>query len=224
MSGPTVILADDHALVRSGLRSLIEAADRWSVVAEAGDGEQAIALVARHHPDILVLDITMPRLDGLAALPRIKRACASTRVLMLSMYDSADVVMHALREGAHGYLLKDSIADELVFALRSIHDGRAYVSPAIAGLVVDAALSPSGGRDDAGSSMRVDQVLTPRQVDILRRLARGSSMKEIAFDLSISVKTVETHRAQIMDRLAIRNIPQLVLFAVRHGLVSPRGH
>lgn len=227
MTTHTVILADDHRLVRAGLRSLIEDLPDHEVVAEAEDGMEAIELVQEHRPDLLTLDITMPRLDGIQALPRIKTLSARTRVLIVSMYDSADFVMQALRAGADGYLLKDAAAVELTLALQALSEGKTYLSPAVSAAVVEQALAPRLGGETKPAPLspaEADLPLTPRQVEILRHVVTGRSMKEIAYELDLSVKTVEAHRAQIMERLEIRNLPQLVLYAVRHGLVSPGQH
>jgi DNA-binding NarL/FixJ family response regulator len=224
MTTHTLILADDHALIRAGLRSLVEDMDSYEVVAEAEDGERAIELVERHRPALLLLDITMPRLDGIQALPRIKLLSPSTRVLIVSMYDSADFVMQAFRAGADGYLVKDAAAVELAFALDALVAGRTYLSPAVASAVVEQAVAPRLGGESTPAPLASTDLavpLTPRQVDVLKRIVSGRGMKEIAFELGLSVKTVEAHRAQIMDRLEIRNLPQLVLYAVRRGLVSP---
>ncbi|RZL37229.1 MAG: response regulator transcription factor [Rubrivivax sp.] len=222
MTTHRVMLADDHSLVRAGIRSLIEELPHHEVVAEAEDGEEAIELAGQQQPDLLVLDINMPRLDGIRALPRIKEASPATRVLIVSMYDSADFVMQALQAGADGYLLKDAAAVELTLALQALEAGQSYLSPAVSAPVVQRALAgmqtcaTTPPQPPAASALP----LTPRQVDILRRVAAGASMKEIAYELQLSVKTVEAHRAQIMERLSIRNLPQLVLFAVRCGLVT----
>lgn len=224
----TVVLADDHQLVRAGLRSLIDDYDDYRVIGEADDGEQAVALAQQLQPALMVLDITMPRLNGIDALPRIKQASAQTRVLMLSMYDSGDFVMRALRAGADGYLLKDAAAVELTLALDALWAGRQYLSPAVSSTVVERAIaSATATATAAAAAPAPPQVqphavpLTPRQVEILKLLASGKSTKEIAFELGLSAKTVETHRAQIMERLNIRDLPRLVLYAVRMGLVSP---
>lgn len=219
MTTHRVILADDHSLVRAGIRSLIEELPDHQVVAEAQDGEQAVELAQREQPDVLVLDIHMPRLDGIRALPRIKQASPKTRVLMVSMYDSADFVMQSLRAGADGYLLKDAAAMELTLALQALAAGRTYLSPAIAATVVQQALASAP--QVASAPAAAELPLTPRQVEVLRRIVSGVSMKEIAYELQLSVKTVEAHRAQIMERLGVRNLPQLVLHAVRHGWIDP---
>jgi len=218
MTTHRVILADDHVLVRAGIRSLIEELADHQVVGEAVDGEEAVELVRRELPDVLVLDINMPRLDGIRALPRVKQASPRTRVLIVSMYDSADFVMQALRAGADGYLLKDAAAVELTLALQALAAGRTYLSPAVSSTVVQQALAAMPAPATAPAAP--DLPLTPRQIEILQHVVSGRSMKEIAFDLQLSVKTVEAHRAQIMERLGIRNLPQLVLFAVRRGLVT----
>jgi DNA-binding NarL/FixJ family response regulator len=219
MSKHRVILADDHALVRAGLRSLIEELDDHEVIAEAEDGERAIELARQLQPDMMVLDVNMPRLDGIRALPLIKQASPATRVLIVSMYDGADFVMQALRAGADGYLLKDAAAMELTLALQALAAGRTYLSPAISSTVVQQALTSTPPLAPAPAA--TDLPLTPRQVEVLKGVVAGLSMKEIAFELHLSVKTVEAHRAQIMERLGVRNLPQLVLYAVRHGWVDP---
>jgi len=211
----TVILADDHQLVRAGIRSLIEDFAGFQVVGEADDGEKAVALATEVQPDVVLMDITMPRLGGIDALPRLKQASPASRVLILSMYDGSDFVMQALRGGADGYLLKDAAAIELQLALEAVVAGRRYLSPAVSGTVVSCALQPSSPAQGSPQAL-----LTPRQVEILKLLASGKGAKEVAFELGLSVKTVETHRAQIMERLHIRDLPRLVLYAVRHGLVS----
>ncbi|RZJ12777.1 MAG: response regulator transcription factor [Rubrivivax sp.] len=222
MTKRRVILADDHVLVRAGIRSLIDDADDHEVVDEAGDGARAIELAEQHRPDLLVLDINMPRLDGIQALPGIKKVSPDTRVLIMSMYDGADFVMQALRAGADGYMLKDCAAVELSLALKALAAGRTYLSPAVSSTVVQRAIANDGEPSSAPAPLAAAELpLTARQVDILKRVVSGLSMKEIAFELNLSVKTVESHRAQIMERLQIRNLPQLVLYAVRHGLVAP---
>jgi len=223
MTKRRVILADDHVLVRAGIRSLVDELDDHEVVGEAEDGELAIELAARHQPELVVLDINMPRLDGIRALPRIKRASPCSAVLIISMYDGAYFVMQALRAGANGYLLKDAAAAELTLALRSLAAGRIYLSPAVSSTVVQRAIAtpaPVSVSAPMPPAAAEPPPLTPRQLEILRHLVSGLSMKEIAFELNLSVKTVESHRAQIMERLQVRNLPQLVLWAVRHGLVA----
>jgi DNA-binding NarL/FixJ family response regulator len=222
MNRRTLGLADDHALFRAGLRSLVEDLSIYDVVAETDTGAGAIELASTHQPQLLVLDISMQGMNGLEALPRIKEASPDTRVLMLSMYGTADFVMQALRAGADGYLLKDAAAVELGFALQSVALRRHYLSPSVASAVVEEALAPRVDRSAPTSAPAAHPLLTPRQVDVLTRVVSGRSIKQIAHELDLSVKTVEAHRAQIMQRLDIRNVPQLVLYAVRQGIITPQ--
>jgi DNA-binding NarL/FixJ family response regulator len=214
-----VVLADDHNLVRAGIRALLERMPEVQVVGEASDGREALALIVREKPDLALLDIGMPELNGLDAAERIAREAPRTRLVVLSMHSNESYVAQALRLGVVGYLLKDSCVDELPVLLRAVSRGETYLSPGISKQVVDAlkARLPDGG--GAGKGSPVD-LLTSRQREILQLVAEGKSTKEIASDLGLSVKTVETHRAQLMDRLGIHDVPGLVRFAVRFGLVS----
>lgn len=216
----TVIVVDDHELVRAGLVSLIQGFGGYEVIAQASDGAHAQRLAAEHQPDLMVLDLSMPRLDGAAALQGILRASPGTRVLVVSMHDTRGFVERALRAGAHGYLPKDTAASELHLALEALVQGRHYLSPALSGALVEVARG--GPRAEAAEARPAAPALplTPRQVEVLRMLATGKAAKEVAFDLGLSVKTVEAHRAQIMERLGIRDVARLVLYAVRHGLVD----
>lgn len=216
----TVVLAEDHELVRTGLRTLVETFDDYRVVAETADAQEAIELAAAHQPAVLLLDVSLRGGTGIAAVGAVKSRSPATRILMLSMYETADVVLAALREGADGYLPKSSAANELEFALQALHLGRTYLSPTISRAVLDQVLRASMPSGQGAQEPAPDTLLTARQVEILRLVASGRSMKQIAYDLDLSVKTVEAHRAQIMDRLDIRDLPRLVLYAVRHGLVS----
>jgi DNA-binding NarL/FixJ family response regulator len=220
----TVVIADDHQLVRLGLRSLIESVPGYAVVGEADDGVRAVEMVRDMQPDLILLDIAMPRLNGIDALPAIRHASERTRVLVVSLYETDDFVMRVLAAGAHGYLPKGVAGGELMLALDALSLGRFYLSPTISSTVIDRALAPRGtspwGPSDQSQPEPPDMRLTARQVQVLRLVASGKSMKEIAFDLCLSVKTVETHRAQIMGRLGIHDLPRLVLYALRQGLVA----
>jgi len=208
-------------MVRAGIRTLVESHNGYRVIAEAADGRQAIKLTAQHRPDVVVLDVSMPVLDGIQALPQMLAVSPGTRVLMLSMHESREIILAALRAGAHGYLPKLASVDELHTALDSILGGRMYLSPSVTETVVHAAVLPQPAmvqpEDESGL-----HPLTSRQQQILKLLASGNTTKQVAYDLGLSVKTVEAHRAQIMERLGIRDLPRLVLYAVRHGLVSSR--
>ena len=204
-----VVLADDHVLVRSGLRALVEQVAGYQVVGEAGDGEALLDAVERLHPDLAIVDIQMPHLGGIDALDRIKRSDSPPKVLILSMHSADDYVLRAMRSGADGYLLKDAAASELGRALDALKRGERYLSPKISETL-------------ANVSHRLDEPppsLSPRQREVLRLIARGRATKEIAFELGLSPKTVESHRAQIMERLGIRDIAGLVRYALRNGLI-----
>ena len=209
-----VLLADDHALVRAGMRSLLRDIEGVAVVGEAADGGQALALAERERPDVVLLDIAMKGMNGLEAAARFRELHPGIKVIILSMHASEEYVLQALRAGAAAYLIKDSATAELELALRSVMRGETYLSPAISRQVVEGYVQRVG----AGAG---EDPLTPRQREVLKRIAEGRSTKEIAFDLGLSVKTVETHRAQIMERVGIRDVAGLVRYAMRTGLVPP---
>ena len=216
MSAIRVLLADDHSLVRAGIRSLLGAMADVQVVAEASSGEEALELAAREQPDVVLMDIAMKGITGLDAAARMRERHPGVRVVILSMHSGEEYVMQALRAGAAGFLLKDAATGELELALRSVIRGESWFSPAVSRQVVEGYVQRVGG--DAGPD-----VLTARQREVLRLVAGGKSTKEIAFALNLSVKTVETHRAQIMERLGIRDVAGLVRYALRTGLIPPEG-
>jgi DNA-binding NarL/FixJ family response regulator len=209
-----VLLADDHTLVRAGLRALVESLDGVTVVAETGDGREALELIERHRPDVVLLDITLPGLNGLEIAERTSRSCPSTRIVILSVHASEAYVAQALRAGVAAYLLKDAAATELSLALRAVVRGETYLSPSISKQVVEGFLRNPDLAPGLLSS------LTARQREILQLVAEGRTTKEIAALLDISVKTVETHRTQLMERLGIHDVPGLVRLAIREGLIS----
>lgn len=209
-----IVLADDHALVRAGIRALCELLDGVTVVAEAADGNQVIEMVKAHHPDIVLMDIAMKMLNGLEATAQIKRESPQVRVIILSMHAAEDYVLHALKAGASGYVLKDSAVPELETAITVVMRGDVYLCPKISRLAVQSYLQHAG---EVESPL---DALTPRQREILQLVAEGHSTKDIGFRLGLSVKTVEAHRTQIMERLDIHDIAGLVRFAIRAGLVS----
>jgi DNA-binding NarL/FixJ family response regulator len=210
-----VLLADDHTLFRDGLRSLLERLGDVTVAGEAGDGREALKLIEERSPDVAIVDITMPGLSGLEVAARAKRVSPATRVIILSMHAGEAYVAHALRAGVAGYLLKDAAAAELALALRAVRRGETYLSPAISKHVVGGFLHGTRGEADPLA------LLTPRQREILQLIAEGKANKVIAADLGLSVKTVEAHRAQLMDRLDIHDVAGLVRLAIRAGLVTP---
>jgi DNA-binding NarL/FixJ family response regulator len=209
-----IILADDHALVRAGIRVLIESLPDVVVVGEAGNGLEALELIRKTSPDIALLDIGMPELNGLGATDLVTRDFPHVKVIILSMHQGQEFVMCALRAGAAGYIVKDAATAELGAAIRTVALGASYLSPAIS----KAFLASSPGGSD--SSFRAEE-LTPRQRQVLRLVVEGRTMKEIAGRLGLSVKTVEAHRAQITERLGIRDVPGLVRYAMRTGILPP---
>ena len=216
MASLRVLLVDDHALVRAGIRSLLRDIEGIEVVGEAADGAEALAIAGRERPDAVLLDIAMKGMTGLETAARFRELHPGVKVLILSMHASEEYVLQALHAGVVGYLIKDSATAELELALRSVVRGETYLSPAISRQVVEGYVQRVG----AGAS---DDPLTPRQREVLKRVAEGRSTKEIAFDLGLSVKTIETHRAQIMERLGIRDVAGLVRYALRTGLIPPEG-
>jgi DNA-binding NarL/FixJ family response regulator len=214
-----ILLADDHTLVRAGLRALLESIEEVTAISEAGDGRRALELVAAEHPDIALLDISMPGLNGLEVAARVTSDSPGTRLVILSMYSTPSHVAQALRSGAVGYLLKHSAAEELGLALRAVMRGETYLSPAISRQVVDGYLGRTT-RPEQDEPLPIDAQLTPRQREILQLVAESRSSKEVAAMLNLSVKTVEAHRSQIMERLGIHDLAGLVRYAIRVGLVS----
>jgi DNA-binding NarL/FixJ family response regulator len=211
-----VLLADDHNLVRAGIRALLEAIPDLTIVGEAADGRTALELLGALEPDLALVDIAMPGLNGLELAERVARELPRTRLVILSMHGTPAHVAQALRAGVAGYLLKDAAAEELPLLLRAVARGETYLSPAISQQVVEGYLARK-----APAAAGPAEILTPRQREILQLVAEGKSTKEVAAALELSVKTVETHRAQIMDRLGIRDLAGLVRYAIRAGLVSP---
>jgi DNA-binding NarL/FixJ family response regulator len=211
----TVLLADDHTLVRAGLRALLETLPDVSSVLEASDGREALEVIAAHRPDVVLMDIAMPRLNGLEAAAMVARDYPATRTIVLSMHGAEAHVLQALRAGAAGYLLKDAAAVELPLAIRAVQRGEIYISSAVSRVVVSGYLAGVTSEAAAGP---LDS-LSARQREILQLIAEGRTTKEIAFSLELSVKTVETHRRQLMERLQIFDVPGLVRFALRHGIV-----
>jgi DNA-binding NarL/FixJ family response regulator len=206
-----ILIADDHTLVRAGLTSLIARLPEMEVVAEAADGRQALRLVRDLQPDIVLMDIAMPGLNGLESAERIHGIHPKVKIIILSMHASEEYVAQALKAGASGYLLKDAATAELEMALKSVSMGQFYLSPAISRQVVDNFLR--------GGPTGLD-LLTPRQREILQLIAEGKGTRDIAETLHLSVKTVETHRAQLMDRLDIHDVAGLIRYALKKGLIT----
>ena len=210
-----VLLADDHHLVRQALRALLEKADGIEVVGEAEDGRQAAKLARRLNPDVAVLDVAMPILNGIQAAERIRRLRLPTRVVILSMHKDEALVRRALRSGAHGYLLKSAVSEELLLAIRAAVRDEIYLSPAISRTVVEDLLTAGAIAEPVDAFNQ----LTQREREVLQLIAEGHTNSEIAKLLAISVKTVEKHRANLMSKLDVHDVAGLVRIAVKHKLI-----
>ncbi|MDQ5882265.1 MAG: hypothetical protein QG616_2097 [Pseudomonadota bacterium] len=218
-----IVIADDHRLVRAGLCMLLAEMPGIVVLAEAADGREALAACDASEPDLVLMDIAMPNMGGLEALRELRDRHPATRVLMLSMLASEEHVLQALRLGAAGYLLKDAAPAELELAIGAVMRGETWLSSAISRPVVDGYMERVTGHPGKGGKEHgpgLSNVLTPRQQEVLRLLAEGRSTKEIAFQLELSIKTIETHRAQIMERLDVHDLAGLVRYAVRNGIIA----
>ncbi len=211
-----VLLADDHTLMRRGLRLIVEQQADLVVVGEAEDGRQAASLSASLKPDVAVLDIGMPNLNGIEAAKQITDGESGAAVVILSMHADETYILRALRAGARGYLLKDSAESDLVRAIRSVAEGKSFFSPVVSKVLLEdyvKKLQRTGSEDSY-------DLLTPREREILQLVAEGKSNKEVANLLHLSVYTVETHRANIMEKLNLKSVPELILYAVRKGIIS----
>ncbi len=210
-----ILLADDHKITRQGLRSLLEKQKDIEVVAEAENGREAVRLAAELAPDVIIMDVTMPDLNGVEATRQILSQSSDIKIIALSMHSDALFVTEMLKSGASGYLLKDCAFEELTRAIRTVIDDKTYLSPAISGVVVEDYLHRLSKTDFSSS-----EVLTDREREVLQLMAEGSSTKQIALKLHISAKTVETHRRQIMAKLDIHTVAELTKYAIRKGLTS----
>ena len=210
-----ILLADDHTLVRQGLRKLLEERPDWDVIAEAGDGREAVRLAEQHKPDVAILDVAMPLLNGIEATRQITRRVPATRVLVLSMHADEAYVTQILQAGATGYLLKDSADVDLLKAVGEAAQGRSFFSPAIARVMLDDYVRQLA---DKGVTDRYE-TLSEREREIFQLIAEAKTNKEIAALLNVSPSTVETHRAHIMEKLDLHSAAEIVLYAVRRGVI-----
>lgn len=209
-----IFIVDDHSLVRAGIRRMLEGmATSIEVVGEASNGRDALEVIATLDVDMLLTDLSMPDMDGISLIKKAQKKVPGLRCLVLSMHTSQEHVVAALRAGASGYVHKNASAEDLLVAVQAVSKGATFLHPAVAGSVVELLRASENNSDPL-------DLLTDRQREILKLISEGCSTKEIAARLSVSAKTVETHRAQLMDRLQIRNIPGLVKFAIRRGLVD----
>ena len=210
-----ILLADDHLVIRGGLRLVLEREPGLTVVGEAADGREAIRLAQELSPDVAVLDVAMPNLNGIEAARQIT-ASSSCAVVMLSMHSDESYVLRALNAGARGYLLKDSPEQDLLAAVKAVNEGKAFFSPAISRVLVDDYVRQMRKRGLEDSY----ELLTAREREVLQLLAEGKSNKDIAGRLNLSVYTVETHRSNLMEKLSLHNMPELILYAVRKGMIA----
>ena len=210
------LLADDHVVMRRGLRLLLENQPGFSVVAEASDGREAVDRAEAVKPDVAVLDIAMPNLSGIEATERITSMLPETRIVILSMHSDESYVLRALKAGVKGYLLKDSAEGDLVEAIKAVHQGKAFFSPDISRMLVEDYRRETKNRRVEDSY----ELLTPREREILQMLAEGKSNKDIATVLHLSLYTVETHRRNLQEKLNLHSFPELVLYAVRKGIIA----
>lgn len=215
MSSITLVLADDHLLFRAGLRSMLQQQSELEIIGEAIDGHAAIQQVEEFSPDILLLDISMPGLNGLEALRKLQELQTPTRVIILSMHSDRHYVTEAIKAGARGYLLKDSTLEELVTGVRTVMRGEVYLSSRIAGVLVSDYVTLSAAMNGPSD------LLTSREREVLQLIAEGNSTKDVASRLHVSVKTIETHRKRIMDKLSLHSVAELTRYAIREKIIEP---
>lgn len=212
----TVFLADDHAVVREGLKLLLEMQSDIQVIGDAENGRDALRQVTKLHPDVVIMDISMPELNGIDAAQQILEQCPSTKIIILSMHSASEHIFRALRAGVKGYLLKESAGVEVAQAVRTVHKGGRYLSQKISDQVIDNYLEKNEGNEPENPVER----LSPREVEILQLVVEGKSSADIAKTVFLSPKTVETYRSRLMQKLNVNDIPGLVKLAIKHGLIS----
>jgi DNA-binding NarL/FixJ family response regulator len=210
-----ILLADDHQLMRQGLAALLSRHSDMKVVGEASDGRTAVALARQHAPDVVLMDITMPDLNGIEATRQLMAASPNTRVIALSAHSDLRSAAEMLKAGAKGYLVKDGIFEELLQAIAAVSSGKVYLSPKVAAI-----MHPKGTNGHNGNGATAFERLSPREREVLQLMAEGRATKEIALDLSVSVKTVETHRRQIMEKLNLFSVAELTKYAISEGITS----
>jgi DNA-binding NarL/FixJ family response regulator len=213
-----ILVADDHELVRRGIRGLLRVRRGWTVVGEAVNGREAVEKTSKLKPDVAILDISMPDLDGLQATRQIREVAPGTSVVVLTMHESDQMVRRVLEAGALGYVLKSDLAAHLVKAVKSVSAGKLFLTPRVSNIVLNGFLKDANQPEPRENSR---SRLTPREVQIVRHLAEGKSNKEMAAELGITVRTVETHRAKIMLKLGLHSLAELIRYAIRSEIVPP---
>lgn len=216
MSEIRILLAEDHAVMRTGLRLVLERQRDFQVVGEASDGREAVALAQQHKPDVILMDIGMPNLNGIEAARQITTSLPQVSVVILSMHSDEAYVLRALKAGARGYLLKESAESDLIAAIRAVVNGKAFFSPAVSRMLVEDYVRQLQDREIEDSY----ELLTGREREVLQLIAEGKSNKEIANMLNLSLYTVESHRGNLMEKLNLHTVPELILYAVRKGVIS----
>jgi len=211
-----IVIVEDHTILREGLKALLSSQQDLKVVGEAGDGLEAIRCVQSHHPDLILLDLSMPRMTGLDAIKEIKRVNTDTKIIVLTVHSTEEYILATLQAGADGYVLKDAHSSELMTAIRHVLDGRRYLSPSISGTIIDGLLEGK----KASAIRSAWETLTQREREILKLIAESHKNKEIADLLCISVKTVEKHRANLMEKLDLHNVAALTALAAEKGLIN----
>jgi two-component system response regulator NreC len=211
-----IVLADDHTIIRSGLRLLLEQQSDFKVVAEAEDGRQAVQLVSKHRPDVVILDIGMPQLNGIEATRQIVAQEAHPNVVILSMHSDESYVLRALKAGARAYILKNAAEADLIRAVRAVSEGKSFFSPVISKMLLEDYVRQVREKEVEDSY----DLLTPREREILQLLAEGKTNKEAASLLGVSPHTIETHRGNILEKLNLHSVPELILYAVRKGIIQ----
>ena len=216
MSQTRILIADDHLVIRAGLRLLLERHQDFTVIAEADDGRQAVDLAAQHKPDVAVIDVAMPNMNGIEATRLMTAENPSIAVVVLSMHTDETYVMRALRNGAKAYLLKSSAETDLIQAVRAVREGKSFFSPVVSRMLLEDYVRQMGqkGVDDSFD------LLTAREREILQLIAEGKANKDVASHLNLSLHTVETHRTKILQKLNLHSVPELILYAVRKGIIS----
>jgi two-component system response regulator NreC len=211
-----IVLADDHTIIRSGLRLLLEQQSDFKVVAEAEDGRQAVQLVSKHRPDVVILDIGMPQLNGIEATRQIVALDTHPNVVILSMHADESYVLRALKAGARAYILKNAAEADLIRAVRAVSEGKSFFSPVISKMLLEDYVRQVREKEVEDSY----DLLTPREREILQLLAEGKTNKEVAVLLGLSPHTIETHRGNILEKLNLHSVPELILYAVRKGIIQ----
>lgn len=213
-----ILIADDHSLVRRGARTVLHSRHGWKVVGEAASGREAVEKTIKLKPDVAILDISMPELDGVEVIRRIREPVPGTKVLVLTMHESDQMVRRALHAGAHGYILKSDLTDSLPKAVRAVAEGKRFLTPKVSEIVLEGFLKTHRQQGE-----RARATLTPRELQVLRLIAEGKTNKEISAQLGITVRTAETHRAKIMLKLGLHSLADLIHYALQNEIVSAKG-